>query len=211
MANKASFTPDEWSRIVGSPMVVGMAVTASDPSGLWGMLKEGMAGGWAMLQARQDPQANELIKAVAGDFATAETRDATRNALQAKFKVKDIAEIKTKAIEELRAVSALLDAKAAGDAAAFKGWLRDIAQKAAEAGRAVVRMPRAVARMPGAMARRRESRCMEVSCLAGVAARAAPSVPLRWRARRRTATRCSSTRTRTRSTRRSTRSCPTTR
>jgi hypothetical protein len=133
MANKANFTPEEWNRIVGSPMVVGMAVTASDPSGLWGMLKEGMAGGWAMLEARQNPQANELIKAVAGDFASAETRDATRDALQAKFKVKDIAEIKTKAIDELRAVSALLDAKASGDSPAFKSWLRDIAQKAAEA------------------------------------------------------------------------------
>ena len=133
MANKASFTADEWNRIFGSPMVVGMAVTASDPSGLWGLMKEGMAGGWAMLEARQDPQANELVKAVAADVATAETRDAVREALQTKFKVKDIAEIKTRAIEELRAVSALLDAKAPGDATAFKRWLRDIAQKAAEA------------------------------------------------------------------------------
>jgi hypothetical protein len=133
MANKATFTPEEWARVIGSPMVVGMAVTASDPSGLWGMLKEGMAGGWALLEARQNPQANELIKAVAADFATAETRDATRAALQTKFKVKDIAEIKAKAVEELRAVSALLDAKASGDAPAFKNWLRDIGQKAAEA------------------------------------------------------------------------------
>ena len=133
MANKASFTPEEWNRIFGSPMVVGMAVTASDPSGLWGLMKEGMAGGWAMLEARQNPQANELVKAVAEDVATAETRDAARDALQAKFKVKDVAEIKTRAVEELRAVAALLDAKAPGDAAAFKNWLRDIAQKAAEA------------------------------------------------------------------------------
>jgi hypothetical protein len=133
MANKANFTPEEWNRIFGSPMVVSMAVTASDPSGLWGLMKEGMAGGWAMLEARQNPQASELIKAVVADVATAETRDATREGLQAKFKVKDIAEIKTKALEELRAVAGLLDAKAPSDAAAFKHWLRDIAQKAAEA------------------------------------------------------------------------------
>ena len=44
-----------------------------------------------------------------------------------------IAEIRTKAIGELRAVAALLDAKASGDAAAFKSWLREIAQKTAEA------------------------------------------------------------------------------
>jgi hypothetical protein len=133
MTNKASFTPEEWHRIVASPMVVSMAVTASDPSGLWGLLKEGMAGGWAMLEARRDAQSNELVKAVADDFATAETREATRSALQAKFQVKEIGEIRTKAIEELRSVAALLDAKAGPDAGAFKNWLREIAQKAAEA------------------------------------------------------------------------------
>ena len=133
MASKASFSPDEWSRIVGSVMVTGMAVTAADPSGFWGMMKEGMAGGWAMLEARQDPQSNELVKALVGDVATSETRDATRKALQAKFKVSQISEIKAKAIEELRAVSALLDAKAPEDAAAFKKWLLQIARKTAEA------------------------------------------------------------------------------
>jgi hypothetical protein len=133
MVAKANFTPEEWNRIVGSVMVTGMAVTASDPSGLWGLMKEGLAGGWAMLEARQKPQANELIKAVANDFATPETRSATRDALQTKFKVNDISEIKIRAIEELRAVAGLLDTKAPGDAAAFKEWLREVAQKAAEA------------------------------------------------------------------------------
>jgi hypothetical protein len=133
MVAKANFTPEEWNRIVGSVMVTGMAVTASDPSGLWGLMKEGLAGGWAMLEARQKPQANELIKAVANDFATPETRSATHDLLQAKFKVNDISEIKVKAIEELRAVAGLLDTKAPADAAAFKEWLREVAQKAAEA------------------------------------------------------------------------------
>jgi len=133
MASKTSFTPDEWSRLVGSVMVAGMAVTASDPSGLWGLMKESLSGGWALLEARKDPQANELVKAVASDFATPQTRDETRTALQSRFSVKDISEIKVRAIEELRAVSSLLDAKAPADAPAFKDWLRDIAQKAAEA------------------------------------------------------------------------------
>jgi hypothetical protein len=133
MANKTSFTPEEWSQIASSAMVSGMAVTASDPSGLFGLLKEGMAGGWAILEARQDPQANELVKAVSNDFATPETREAIRNRLQNEFKVKDIAEIKPKALEELRAVATLLDTKAPADAAAFKSWLRDIGQKTAQA------------------------------------------------------------------------------
>ena len=36
MADKTSFTPDEWARVVASPLLVGMAITAADPSGVWG-------------------------------------------------------------------------------------------------------------------------------------------------------------------------------
>ena len=54
--------------------------------------------------------------------------------MQAGFKGVQLGEIKGRAIEELRAVSALVDAKAPEDAAGFKAWLREVAQKAAEAG-----------------------------------------------------------------------------
>ena len=46
-----------------------MAITAADPSGVWGLLKEGMAGGWALVQVRQNAQANPLVKAIAEDFS----------------------------------------------------------------------------------------------------------------------------------------------
>ena len=45
-------------KLLSSPMIAGMAITAADPSGVWGLLKEGMAGGWALLEARQNAQAN---------------------------------------------------------------------------------------------------------------------------------------------------------
>ena len=75
MATKTDFTADEWGRLLASPMVAGMAITAADPSGVWGLLKEGMAGGWALLEARQNAQANPLVKDVAQDFSTAEGRE----------------------------------------------------------------------------------------------------------------------------------------
>jgi hypothetical protein len=134
MAGKANFTPEEWARIAASPMIVSMAITAADPSGLWGLLKESMAGGWALLAAKQDAQANPLVKAVADDIADPATRDAVRDSFQARFKGSQFADVKTKAIDELRAISGILDAKAPQDAPAFKAWLREVAQKAAEAG-----------------------------------------------------------------------------
>lgn len=135
MATKSNFTAEEWGRLLSSPMIAGMAITAADPSGVWGVLKEGMAGGWALLEARQNAQANPLVKAVAEDFATAEGRTAARTALQTRFTGSQKLEgLKDAALAELSAISNILDAKAPEDAAAFKAWLQDVAQKAAEAG-----------------------------------------------------------------------------
>ena len=133
MANKANFTQEEWARVLASPVVTGIAITAADPSGLWGVLKEGVASGWALLNAKQDANANALVKAVAEDFAGGDGRTLVRDRLQA-FRGAQASELKRKAVDELRAVSSVIDAKAPEDAAAFKSWLRDIAQKAAEAG-----------------------------------------------------------------------------
>ncbi|HEX2555761.1 MAG TPA: hypothetical protein VHL98_18835 [Microvirga sp.] len=134
MAGKTAFTPEEWARVVASPMVVGVAITAADPSGLWGLLKEAMSGGWSLLEAKQNAGANPLAKAVADDIGTPETRNAARERMQTQFKNSQLADVKSKAIEEIRGVAALVDAKAPADAAGFKAWLRGVAQKAAEAG-----------------------------------------------------------------------------
>ena len=70
MADKSSFTPEEWKMILASPMLSGMAVTLAEPSGLWGMLKEAMASGRALIEAKSDPGASDLAKAGRryGDF-----------------------------------------------------------------------------------------------------------------------------------------------
>jgi hypothetical protein len=133
MATKASITADEWKQLLESPMLASMAVTAAEPSGLWGMLKESFAAGGALARAKADAGTNELIKAVVADFESAEGRAAARDGLQARFKGSRPAEAKEKAIDGLRQVAALVDAKAPGDAAAFKSWLQSIGQHVAEA------------------------------------------------------------------------------
>ena len=136
MADKSSFTKDEWTLLLESPMMAGMAVTAADPSGLWGLLKESFASGNALATAMADPGSNSLVKAVATDFSTSEARSAARDSLKTKLASSKPAEVKTQSIEALRQVSAILATKAPGDAAAFKSWLRQISQSTAEAGRA---------------------------------------------------------------------------
>ena len=133
MADKTSFTKDEWTLLLKSPMIAGMAITAAEPSGLWGLLKESFAGGAALSKVAADSSANGLVKAVVVDFSTSEGRSAARDGLKAEFSGNKPAEMKTKSIDSLRQVSALLGAKAPGDAAAFKDWLRQISQSTAEA------------------------------------------------------------------------------
>ena len=133
MANKASFSPDEWTKVLQSVMMTAIAVTAAEPSGLWGTLKESMVAGRALLEAKSDAGSNELIKAVAADFETSEGRSAAREGLRAKLEGSKPAEVKSKAVAAVREAAALVDAKAPGDAAAFKAWLRHISQAVAEA------------------------------------------------------------------------------
>jgi hypothetical protein len=133
MANKASFTPEEWTKVLESVAVTGMAVTAAEPSGLFGMLKEALAGGSALAAAKADPNANELIKATIGDFETADGRAAVQEALNTRFAGAKPADIVPRSLETLRQASAILDAKAPADAPTFKAWLNSIAAKVAEA------------------------------------------------------------------------------
>ena len=132
MADKSNFTSDEWNVLLQGVIAAGIAITAAEPSGLWGLLKEGFAGGAVMAKAKTDPSTNALIKAVVTDFGAAEG-SAARDGLKARFKQSKPAEIKEACIATLRQAAAIVDAKAPGDAAAYKAWLQQISQHVAEA------------------------------------------------------------------------------
>ena len=119
MANKSNFTPDEWKVLLESVMACGIAITAAEPSGLWGLLKESFAGGTALAKAKTDPGTNALIKAVVDDFNTADG-SAARDALKTKFKGSKPAEIKNKCIETLRQAAAVKVMLAAPDSPVLK-------------------------------------------------------------------------------------------
>lgn len=134
MADRSSFSEAEWDQLVESPMLAALAVTAAEPSGVWGLLKESLAAGSSLAVAKAEPTANPLVKAVAEAYETVEARSAARAGLQARLQGGASTDAKAKAIEALAAVGALVEARAPADAPAFKLWLRHIAQKVAEAG-----------------------------------------------------------------------------
>jgi hypothetical protein len=92
-----------------------------------------MTGSWALLQAKQNADTNPLVKAVADAYTNGDARTAARGHVQTVFEGSEVARLKERAVEELRAVASIIDTKAPEDAAAFKAWLEGIAQKAAEA------------------------------------------------------------------------------
>jgi hypothetical protein len=114
-------------------MLVCTAISAADPSGLWGLIKEASAGGFALAHAKQDASANPLAKAMADDFTNSDTRSMITSKVQGVFKDAKAADVKERALSELRAIASILDTKVPQDAQAFKNWLHGIAQNAAEA------------------------------------------------------------------------------
>lgn len=133
MVDKTAFSPEEWNLVLASPMLVSTAVTLADPSGLWGTIKESMAGATALAGLKKDPGANAIAQAILADFETPQGRSAARDALKSDLAGKAPAEMKTAVLSKLAALNAVLAAKAPGEAQAFKDWLKGIATKTAEA------------------------------------------------------------------------------
>jgi hypothetical protein len=133
MANKTNFTPEEWKSILAGPMLAGMAVTLADPSGLWGMIKEGIGSARALLDAKKDGGVSELVTALVSDFETSEGRSTAREALKAELTGKSTDELKRQVLAGLTRVGKIVDAKAPNDAQAFKALLTNVAEQVSEA------------------------------------------------------------------------------
>ena len=123
MTSRQDFTDEEWTRIRRAPLVAGVAISLADPGGPIELAKETMA---TLRSATLPPSQQELLAAVALDIQAM-----TQNPL-ADFKPRGGQQV----LEELKAVNALVTAKAtAEEAEAFRRWLLAAAQAAADAGK----------------------------------------------------------------------------
>jgi hypothetical protein len=130
MTTKADFTDEEWTRLERAPLVAGMAISLADPGGPIEAVKESMAAIKTITEAAQPGERGELVQALATSV-TEKTRQ-RQNPL-ADFKPRG-ALAGEAILEELRAVNALVTQKATPEeAAAFREWLLDAAQRAADA------------------------------------------------------------------------------
>ena len=128
MTSKAAFTEEEWERVRRAPFVAGMAITIADPGGPIEVTKETMA---TIRSATVPPSQEELLAAVALDIQALvqQKQNPARS-----FKPTSAATAGAEILDELRAVDAIVAAKASPEElGAFRTWLVTTAQAAADA------------------------------------------------------------------------------
>jgi hypothetical protein len=134
MAIKDSFSPDEWNQLLQSPQMVSLAVAASSPSGPLGAVQEMWAAGKLLARVKTGGSSNEIITAIVDDISTADGRSRAQEGVRDLFKGLTAEQVRTKAIDSVKAVGGLVDLKVGGALAAdFKQWLGSVSQSVAEA------------------------------------------------------------------------------
>jgi hypothetical protein len=129
MTTKADFTEDEWATLVRSPMVAGMAITIADPGGPIEVVKETSAV-LKFAAGSSGEQRDDLVGEVA--------REMRGLAEQHKNPVGDFKPRGTMAgkeiVDEISAANEIVSAKATPEEAeAFRAWIMECAQRAADA------------------------------------------------------------------------------
>jgi len=131
MANKTDFTPEEWKTLLEAAIMSGLAVTAAEPSGILGVLKESFALSKALIEGKSG--SDELVKAIEAEFETSEGRTFAKEGFREQLAHTKAPELKAKCLDTLKQAAAILEAKAPGEAEAVKKWLYHISEKVAEA------------------------------------------------------------------------------
>lgn len=134
MSLKSQFTDQEWARIIQSPMLAGMAVTAADPSGLWATIKEASAMASSIIEAKSNAGNDRLLQEIGTAFGTSEGRGIAQDGVKELMRGKKAAEAAEAAVASLAEIASFVAAKAPEQSASFKEFLRTTAQRVAEAG-----------------------------------------------------------------------------
>jgi hypothetical protein len=129
MTTKADFTEDEWATLVRSPIVAGMAITFADPGGPIEVVKETSAVVKFVTGTASEGR-DDVVGEIARDVrALAEQRTnpvgdfKPRGALAGK-----------QILEEISRADEIANAKATpAEAQAFREWITECAQRAADA------------------------------------------------------------------------------
>ena len=131
MTVKQNFTAGEWAKLIESTMLASVAITASEPSGLWGMMQEGFANAMGVVEGANSESG--LIKEIVEDLKTSAGRTIAQDALKQHIKGAKVTEVVNIALAGLAEAGQIADAKGGADAVPFKRWIYANAEKVANA------------------------------------------------------------------------------
>jgi hypothetical protein len=128
MTTKADFTEEEWATVVRSPIVAGMAITLADPGGPIEVVKETSAV--LKFVTGESEQRDDLVGEVASEIRSLAQQ---RTNPVGDFKPRGALAGK-QVLEEIERANQIVTAKAtAEEAEAFRAWILECAQRAADA------------------------------------------------------------------------------
>ena len=129
MTSKADFTEEEWATLVRSPMVAGMAITIADPGGPIEVVKETSAVA-KVVNFTANEQRDDLVGHLAREIRS--IAEQHHNPV-GDFKPRG-ADAATEIVDEVSRAGEIVTAKAtAEEAQAFREWILECAQRAADA------------------------------------------------------------------------------
>jgi hypothetical protein len=134
MASKTAFTAEEWEALRNAPHYVSMAVATAGSSGVTGTLKEAFASAAALVEGTKS--ASELVRSICAREEISAGQHALRASLP-QLEGSDFAAAKEKlatlALDAVRQAVEILKKKAPDELAAYRGFVKGLAERVAQA------------------------------------------------------------------------------
>ncbi len=133
MATQAAFTPEEWTLLRIVPSLVVGGVSAADPNGIFGAVKEAAAGMTEMIASLQKGSKLELLDAMLADKSIPGMPD-PKTLVGEGNREQQMANLKSAVLGRIGEVVNLVSRKATPDEAkAYKQMIMSVASKTANA------------------------------------------------------------------------------
>lgn len=135
MADKSTFTAEEWSSLREAPQLVSLAIATAGASGLFGTMKEAFSSSASLVEAMKGE--NALLRAITSREEIAEAqqalRDVAKDSRGGDFELTK-ERISTRALDSLRAALDILQRKGSpGDYDAYASFVKSLSKRVAEA------------------------------------------------------------------------------
>jgi len=133
MTTQAGFTTEEWALLRIVPSLVAGSVSAADPSGLFGSIKEAIAGMKGMLESLQKGSKIELLSAMLADKSMPGVPD-PKTLLGEGNREQQVANLESAVLTRIKEATNLLSRKAtAEEVTAYKQVIMSVAETTANA------------------------------------------------------------------------------